>query len=820
MMETDIQNSETLDDIWDMMGSWLGRLKETKEVAACLQYVTEFFWNLMKTTESFPKPSVQRCSGIIFIINQVLAMFGKLLPTSVPFLETLSVELYNVIYLRPRQRSPLPQLVFNTEAVNLRTPESVALTPTPSFSLSSTEDGKAAAYALRDKKTFFQSTSMLAQRLTGTKQTTDAIFVQREKEQLVLERVISVWQQQLVARLFCGWRDVRARRLRETKEKEQIDNTTQRLLQLEDSLQQSRMQERHYQRLANEAERSLLEQELVMKTLADKQTSQINSLKKKLAECEATLATTRSESTRAVLELENRAEEVQRVLRQLTSIDFETSQRLKVANIIGSNSLTELQKLSTWVQTLIQEHPLYTPMYKFEGFQQGTRLLDIFYLLLSSMSPFHVSPSDCAKHIQLPEPGNKAVSLLQACDTLGIAPNLEVHELAGTGVEEQEELPQTYQLFVSCLFHRFCNGDGQTVQFRSAAGDEELNKFTDEKEALSIQDWKGRIETKQALTGKWRNIAHSIQLKTWLGLKKKEISMNDEGKDFLQFTTIDKDRISGLFTAVSPGLTAAVVAEHVVEVQSVLEKSFRSLRGVYYSYTSKRYETKKSDWKLTSEEFWRQITDCKISGKNYTRQQIASAFEKANRDSDDYLDPSEWTEALIYIASGLKQGEHLKDKFQILINDYILVNSSFVLTNEFKNKLYGDPKIASFLFESRSLLSECFSIYCDKNKKDKRTDAAKELDLTEFCVMLGDIPQFDPPPQDVIRDMYGRILSELAGAAQGMLLHEFTEAICAVACYKDPDPFISTFSKIETFFETYLSHLKAKSRPQKKKSRT
>ena len=797
MMETDIQNSETLDDIWDMMGSWLGRLKQTKEVAACLRYVEEYFWNIIKTTESLTKPCLQRCTGIVFVLNQILAMFGKLLPTAVPLLEVLRTELYNVIYLRPLDRSLLPQLVCGDDAKNstLRSPECQSLGSTPSFSLGTSEVGKSAVSALRDKKTFFQSTRMLAQRLSGTKQTADAFSLQRDKETIVLERVISVWQQQLIGRLFCGWRALRTIRLRETQEAERGNNATKRTLLVENALQASRVQERLYQKQILEIERMLSDQEMVATTLANKQSSQIASLKKKLVECEATLDRTRSESTRTVLELEKRAEEVQLMLRKLTEVDFETAQRLKVASIISSDRLTEVQKLSAWIQALVQEHCLYTLMYKFEGFQQGSRLLDTFYLLLSSMSPHHLSPENCANHIQITEPAEKATSLLNACTTLGITTNVEVHELTASSIEEQEQLPQNFQLFVSSLFHRFCNGDGQIIVFQSAKLDEDFSEYNNE-ETHSIKDWKGRIDRKQALTGKWRNVAHAIEVKSWLGLKKRDDIIGDDRQEFLLFTSIHKDRVSNLFNTVSPNLSATVIAEHLSEVQVIVEKNFKSLRRVYYSYTSKRPDNKKTERRLTSDEFWRQLTDAKISAKTYTRQQIATAFEKANRDSDEFLDPTEWIEALIYISSGMKQGEHLKDKVHVLINDYILVNSKTVLTDEFKKTIYGDVKVSGFLRENKPLLSECFTNYCDRNKRDKRSNASKELDLSEFTSLLFDIPQFESPSTEIIRDIYNKILVELSGSAQGMLLHEFTEAICAVAFYKNPSPFTTTFSKV------------------------
>eukprot|EP01065_Artemidia_motanka_P016604 TRINITY_DN20230_c0_g1_i6.p1 TRINITY_DN20230_c0_g1~~TRINITY_DN20230_c0_g1_i6.p1 ORF type:complete len:1180 (+),score=270.83 TRINITY_DN20230_c0_g1_i6:135-3542(+) len=817
------EEAASLDEKWADAGTWLSRLLPTKGVGAALACAQDAFEATLSATEGFVQPCNPRLAGTLKALDQLLAILTRFLPDATDLCSGIRRELHRSLFPSP----PPDSAEVSTCSTDLGS--SVLL-------------DASAGDKYSNRRTFFQATRMLSQRLSGQISSAGQQELRRERDAQVWERIYRHSERRLLARVFSAWRQMRQREREVEALRRDGAATRMQLMAVERELQVS-------ERTAAELEKGLRQRIQALEGQLEPvsgqlqaQLEQLSALRQRLKDKDDEIEKSREERKSGLDDARDNYEALCMVLFDSTervadnpdAPSEETAWECRLRNRVAARVLDvsgEEDMLCRWVTAVLDGYPGSEAVLPFD-LQQGQRTLDTFYTLLGALSPFHVSESQVRSFLALVDVSVKAQYLVEGCATLGVESPVSVADLAAVSGDEADRTVEAHQLFAASLFHRFTVVDPaeRHVSFREAdtglypaSPTVPLSQCFSSEAILTAGEWRSRlaevtqrasrwqVEGRRMLRWAWHRYAHVLKNKSGDDddTDFREGLSGPEQRDFDAFTTVSTERAGELYRCEATCPDDASIERDVAETGRFLRRHFRRMRHAFQNFTLGT-----SPPRVALDQFWRQLVDAKVPDRNFTRVEVAKVFGVCNVDEDQGLDAAEWIIALLHLAKAKyrQEGVSALDKFRQLAEQHILKHHGGALTDEFKRQIY-DSRVQAVISHYKKVLIKVFKYYAelDALATDRRQDAAREIEFTEFLQLMTDCKVLDPAPsvtQHAVSGIFARVLGnetlDVATQQQGMLLHEFVEGLVGVACLRFASPFTPLHQKVQLFLETKI----------------
>ncbi|KAK3259720.1 hypothetical protein CYMTET_31296 [Cymbomonas tetramitiformis] len=242
---------------------------------------------------------------------------------------------------------------------------------------------------------------------------------------------------------------------------------------------------------------------------------------------------------------------------------------------------------------------------------------------------------------------------------------------------------------------------------------------------------------------------------------------------------------------------------------------------------------------MSSQEFWKLIKDCALIDKKLTNIKVDLIFMEANRDPpgisrpktpmtskkekdnpDSELVPEEYNEALLRIA--LERYPVIAKKspaeaFEKLLEDDIEVHACKSNTGIFRAQLL-DKGVQGVFRTNRKTLEKIFMYYC--NADNPYAGKKTSMNCSAFATLLRDCRIIDGNLSEaVVQNIFVCVQNaseedddgdDPNGGEDEMVYTEFMEAIAAVSCYRQANPFISMANRLNHFLRTGMTAISDK----------
>ena len=257
----------------------------------------------------------------------------------------------------------------------------------------------------------------------------------------------------------------------------------------------------------------------------------------------------------------------------------------------------------------------------------------------------------------------------------------------------------------------------------------------------------------------------------------------------------------------------------IYELQKYLRNNYKDLSKIFQSYSALGSGAAST---ISSSEFSSLLKDIQICDKAFTANDAELAFQRSNWEVDpitNELKPSrnrtlnsmEFVECLTRCAHSRflsATTTTLKDCMEILFNKNLLPFAQRSDVEAFR-KVINQPKIQSTFQKYRSQLKYVFV-------NQAGSDGVIGLDeFTHFLKMKSVVGSHFPVKQ--IIKIFNNVQNNCAPVDEGdemgdgecpadceMTYDEFLEALCAVACFSVPDPYICLEQRLEFFLLTKI----------------
>eukprot|EP01062_Namystynia_karyoxenos_P069832 TRINITY_DN65270_c0_g1_i1.p1 TRINITY_DN65270_c0_g1~~TRINITY_DN65270_c0_g1_i1.p1 ORF type:complete len:1250 (+),score=310.38 TRINITY_DN65270_c0_g1_i1:76-3825(+) len=862
MLERQAGGRRPLDNIWQEAGVWLSRLPHTREIAGELEGARRKFEQSMRQGADFAKPCGPCIAAAFRCLDQLFGMLKRYLPAAEGLCASVRRELLAGVYSTPPGARDADALGQALES------------PTRMAKSRRARANAAVGDMYASRKTFFQAARMLAARLAALGTNAGQTQIKREREVVAWQRIVQHTEKRLVARVFNAWRSTRRRDREFADLHRELEFTKARLAALEQDMQVKvhtarRAEEELLQKVA------MLESRLQpVDTQLQAQLQQLSALRLRLKEKDDEIEKVRAEGLKGKDSVREEYERLcmvlwdnaNRLVDDRFSDNWEAQQRDRMAGRLlaecsalctisnpaaasekvtppaaAATGLKEDQVLVRWMQVLLERSKV-KDMLPFDDFH-GQKNLDVIYVVLSQCSPGHINEDMVSSFLAFVDASVKAQVLGEACNALGVEMHLSGSDLAAIAGEHADRAAQAHQLLAASLFRRFCTADPgeRQVQWIAAdtdwfaAGSPIAQPDIHPDAVLTPDEWRQKMVAVMQRSLEWRLLGNRVYSWAWgrwaraLGERAAEEEedflegLSDlEQRDFATYTTVRREPIAELLDKAEgdgdPGSpshgcsdAAAIIDHNINEAQRFLRRNFRRMRRAFNNFTLGT-----SPPRVMLDQFWRQLVDARVTDKAFARIEVARVFAMSNVDEDMGLDPEEWIIALVRLANAkfaqVGRPTDVFERLRMLLENHILKWHGGAFTDEFKKQIY-DPRVQGVVGQYKKMITKIFRHYAelDSIATDRRLEAGREVEFTEFMQLLGDCRVMDPAPactQHGVSQIFARVLGsetlDVQAQQQGMLLHEFVEALVGVACLKYASPFVPLHQKVQMFLEARI----------------
>ena len=297
-----------------------------------------------------------------------------------------------------------------------------------------------------------------------------------------------------------------------------------------------------------------------------------------------------------------------------------------------------------------------------------------------------------------------------------------------------------------------------------------------------------------------------------------EFLTNSEVRDRRKFSIVDTSRIRDQLETFGED-----VSDGIDSINRVLETHFRRLRNIYRYYSS--CESSCIDNALTKQEFSQLLRDCRVFGDKGRSTSSSRRFHRATsndrndstvatneiikelnsigiKDKTD-LNQEEYTAALVMVAGNRCRGETAAEKLNNFILHHIIPFANYVAVDEFKEEL-KTSQCQLVLTEVKSYLLRSYAYY---SALDTGEGSRKELSWKEFKRLMDDIKVVDEVcTHYAVMQMFLKLLSDTSSTDEQLTMNyqDFVVAICAVAAFKNPAPYLPLHQKIRRFVQVWI----------------
>ena len=217
---------------------------------------------------------------------------------------------------------------------------------------------------------------------------------------------------------------------------------------------------------------------------------------------------------------------------------------------------------------------------------------------------------------------------------------------------------------------------------------------------------------------------------------------------------------------------------------------------------------------MSNLNFWSMIRDCGLENDSLTAAQLDIIFTRADLDDDmarnNILEPQDYIEALVRIASAhaeTKKGspnktpEEVAQALKLLLEETIAERAGKSDADSFR-ELLNSGDVRNVYRTNRDELRLIFAKYAaaDMTAVNKKTT----MNLKEFELMLKDGNLLTGGmTQQIMTKIFANVQNDID--VNEMDYTEFLEAIAAICCYRDGNPYATFDKKLKSVSYTHLT---------------
>eukprot|EP01062_Namystynia_karyoxenos_P004934 TRINITY_DN11741_c0_g1_i1.p1 TRINITY_DN11741_c0_g1~~TRINITY_DN11741_c0_g1_i1.p1 ORF type:complete len:1059 (+),score=355.31 TRINITY_DN11741_c0_g1_i1:69-3179(+) len=825
---TKLPDGDSLDHRWIRVGKWVDRYFVDQAPGVLLDRLQPVLSGASAETAGLGRPNLPVLSVSCALLRQALMLFSRMWP---PFEGLVTQCFRNLV-----------------SAIFVADPHEAEREP-PKLLLDGDDDELRRQILQYGSKTYFQALRELS-RKHGQAAT---LFEQRERERGKLidamDGITSRWQAMFRGLLFRAWRSIKARREEEQEsarklqmveeENKALQRRNARVHELIEEVRNEKNQEIWILRkAATEAEERAAEQVERSKALAEELRQCQEALERARQDAQEVVQAGRAKCRELDLRYTKLAEAAYSIVserlpwpdweyRRLLSWEPWLSQVEQGRASFSTLSATgDAETLLDWVNLMAERHSCYAShgVERMQWFSGGLNSCHVWACVLGVLGPSHVSAAHVGAVFEEPQLDVKARMLHRMLRVLHVPDLIEPGEFV-------RESSDVHHLLAVTLLNRFLQPDTSAVVHGApcfgpaprAEGEEaepellpsvELERpWAEAREAASdLYDAEhpmpdkvrsylnmtagallGAFEAVQFPTRRWAGLARSALGSCLEGFAAGARYRSRHGEGLTRGELADRP----LFTTLRrKHLKGAVDTEEQIEALCrTLQRNYRNLRLIFRHYGSSDPRSATGD--LSHEEMWKLCTDCGLPCKGYfDRTSFRVIFSASNFEGA--------TGKLVRIAQQRfsHRAADPAEAFALLIERFVVPEAAYSDASVFKSSL-RDPLAMAVLRRRSSDMAKVFRHYASLEMAEK----SNSISLKEFMRLMMDCRVVDEVcTHHALQQIFVKMQDEDDGAAGQMEMHfhEFVDAVCAVAAFKNPAPFLPVHIRIQRFWQNWV----------------
>ena len=803
--------------------SWLDSFRIEKNFYSSMTACAELFYaKVLSATEHLQEPNLLRTASCMMLIEQIICLFGRYKPLMV----SLCNHLYAAIFVKEEGFEDTPQDM---------------------------DEGLEQILSKKYiKKTYFGVYTELLKRYNKLVEKTANTERSLEVISAVLERAITLWQKKWIGDVFRQWRDQRQRRrtylkrvaegfaanIAMVKKKRAIRNWVAM-----DEYEQKRLNEEGKTKAGSLVEKLQNERE----TLLDELESLRRIVEAKDIKINIILSENKSLKIEKKRVLE-RCIEWQRQAARLSSIVSNTSQELcsahfdwlarkRVENLVHLPG-AGCEFLVQWAKELIAR---YCEDNTCRDFLFEAPTGKPYLYLLRSVAPSHCSEVWLIRNLSESDPHKRCAAVISLAKKLGVHTAILPEDLLSASL-------QFNYIFLAQIFRRFAQPELGAESYPRLWCDATFNKhMTEEKrhespETIQPDEWQQRLEAHRLQNQMWRmklsQVTMTLEAEITESLrhdsKKTTVSSEEEQTKLAQFYDLPIVSYADLLTALSGD---AKTKDVHVDVIRCLRLQVRNIRNVYKFYSARDVYIPSLDeetdpiQRLSNAQFQIFCEDCNIPpglipdpAAMSSRLEQNSLMQERDAKTDYLVGPAEFSLVLVYIAFKMYDDEEFVDRVRKFIAEVVVPNAQASSLDTFRNDV-ADQEVQSVFHTFWVPLKRIFAKYSMKEEQQRlapksprgvsRSRSTQNLAVPE----PKDSMSFELW-EDFVRDydLFDGLLDSSAvlltfhnvqddsedGSSTMLDYGEWTDALVAIAIFKNPSPFEPLSTRVNRFLRTTL----------------
>eukprot|EP01062_Namystynia_karyoxenos_P009376 TRINITY_DN13326_c0_g1_i2.p1 TRINITY_DN13326_c0_g1~~TRINITY_DN13326_c0_g1_i2.p1 ORF type:complete len:1321 (+),score=437.12 TRINITY_DN13326_c0_g1_i2:63-4025(+) len=464
--------------------------------------------------------------------------------------------------------------------------------------------------------------------------------------------------------------------------------------------------------------------------------------------------------------------------------------------------------------------------YALKSFATGFRLFNAYALVMHFMSPGAV-PKDMVERILSTDRDiDKAELVLQAAECVDMVFPLTAEELCNPGARAQ------HLLVATALLQRFSDH-----HLSVACGMRPLQGPKDPQDGpvsnplwpaggdpVTAAEWRERMDRAFQRSLKWRGAGAGAQSLATEVLLSKVQGRADRGQTVgeeaqrRQYVTDPVEKASVFEQYLDTPPKSEERTAEMQEIEATLAHNFRALRRIYLFYSTGDH----LDVQLDFDEMYKLLTESRLAGKHggFSRPLIEDVHRRSGSTGRNTLDPTEYVHSLLILAGEMRknwprkyiQQAPFKDRFRILVEEYMGTYANYVDLADFRNVLHGAGCRKVFDLHGELLLATFRSFATAGRSSESRMMTIKDFqELVGAMQIIDSILSYDSvrtiflKMQDVDTDAEGGLVQIGPGSAEHVAAYtEYIECIGALAMYKVPAPYLPMCRRLQRFLELYF----------------
>eukprot|EP01062_Namystynia_karyoxenos_P070469 TRINITY_DN65845_c0_g1_i1.p1 TRINITY_DN65845_c0_g1~~TRINITY_DN65845_c0_g1_i1.p1 ORF type:complete len:1160 (+),score=285.29 TRINITY_DN65845_c0_g1_i1:455-3481(+) len=449
---------------------------------------------------------------------------------------------------------------------------------------------------------------------------------------------------------------------------------------------------------------------------------------------------------------------------------------------------------------------------RISGFELIPSVLDAHIIVMHHMSPHAVVGSLVDGCLITETPRGKAEQVIKAAQSLELGLVLIPNNLLRPPLHALHNMR-----LAAALFERFADSglaNARELTPLSAGADIRVEHMLSpqagnrgRRAPRPASHWKFRIASTIRRLWRLRAAAASAQLlviETALGQLNGKLELRSLGEAAL----VEHDRVcvqpwddsSDSFASVSKYFSGSTQERYDerVQIASVVDANYYTICRLHEQYCLGRLSALESALRLSN--------DAKLPPRTFSKEKVGECLSDLGIAHDaSSMGYTEFEHLLLRLAEERnrlsKDGRSPGERLNMLLQRHIIAHARWSSPNELRLRVFQQD-VQEVLGVHNTLCARIFVYFIERDKKAKVKDAMR-LDI--FCDLAQEAGIVDSSlTKDVVRETVYMMHGVPDDEAVTLDYFQFLEALCVLAMWKTPAPFVPLSAKVGRLFELYF----------------